>query len=102
MYHRRHGAHHKNKRSRLAGILLLYAVCWTVGIGLLCHQSGSVASADTKRSSYIVEQGDTLWSIASHLTHGGDPRGVVDEMMEMNHLQSADLHPGDRLVLPNP
>ncbi len=39
---------------------------------------------------------------SSHLTHGGDPRGVVNEILEINHLQSADIHPGDTLVLPNP
>jgi LysM domain len=102
MHHRNLRADHKNHRNRLTKILLLYAVCWTIGIGLLCHLWGGVVSADTKRGLYVVEQGDTIWSIASQMKHGGDPRGAVNEIMEINHLQSADIHPGDTLVLPNP
>jgi hypothetical protein len=48
---------------------------------------------------YVVRPADTLWSIAS--THyGGDPREAVWRIERRNHLESALLRPGERLVLP--
>ncbi len=46
---------------------------------------------------YIVQQGDTLWSIASSLTDG-NLRNYVDELVNLNGGASVDI--GQRLVLP--
>lgn len=46
---------------------------------------------------YIVQQGDTLWSIASSLTDG-NLRNYVDELVDLNGGASVDI--GQRLVLP--
>ena len=46
---------------------------------------------------YVVQPGDTLWSIASSLTDG-DIRSFVDELVDLNGTASVDV--GQRLVLP--
>lgn len=46
---------------------------------------------------YIVQQGDTMWSIASSLTDG-NLRNYVDELVDLNGGASVDI--GQRLVLP--
>jgi LysM repeat protein len=46
---------------------------------------------------YVVQPGDTLWSIASSLTDG-DIRSFVDELVDLNGAASVDV--GQRLVLP--
>jgi len=46
---------------------------------------------------YVVQPGDTLWSIASSLTDG-DIRSFVDELIDLNGTASVDV--GQRLVLP--
>jgi LysM repeat protein len=46
---------------------------------------------------YVVQPGDTLWSIASSLTDG-DIRSFVDELTDLNGTASVDV--GQRLVLP--
>ncbi len=51
-------------------------------------------------SSVVVQPGDTLWSLASSLDGEGDVRAVVDEIRALNHLPSADLVPGQILLLP--
>jgi nucleoid-associated protein YgaU len=51
-------------------------------------------------SSVVVQAGDTLWSIASSLGGTGDVRALVDEIQRLNHLQGADLVPGQVLQLP--
>lgn len=48
---------------------------------------------------YVVETGDTLWSIAaSH--YGGDPRRAVWRLQDRNHLAGTLVRPGQRLRLP--
>lgn len=47
-----------------------------------------------------VMPGETLWSIAEQVAPAEDPRGVVDEISELNNLASAALDTGQRLFLP--
>jgi Tfp pilus assembly protein FimV len=46
---------------------------------------------------YIVQPGDTLWSIAQRIAPGEDPRPVVAALRERNG--DVELTPGDRLVV---
>jgi Tfp pilus assembly protein FimV len=46
---------------------------------------------------YVVQPGDTLWSIAARLAPDDDPRAVVDALRAANG--GADLQVGDRLDL---
>jgi len=52
-------------------------------------------------SSYVVRQGDTLWSIAQRISPGQDPRPVVDALASANELDPGMLMPGRTLVLPS-
>jgi nucleoid-associated protein YgaU len=51
-------------------------------------------------SSVVVEPGDTLWSIAASVAGEEDVRAVVLEIQERNHLEGAELVPGQVLQLP--
>jgi LysM repeat protein len=51
------------------------------------------------RSSYVVRQGDTLWSIARHLSPEGDPRSIVDALSADNGVSAGELQPGQVLVV---
>ena len=60
--------------------------------------SAPVAPAAAPASSvYIVQPGDTLWSIAHKVEPQADPRDVVDHLVELNG--SGALQPGQRLRL---
>ena len=50
--------------------------------------------------SYVVRQGDTLWSIARRVSPNGDPRPLVDALAAANGLDGAGLVPGQSLVVP--
>ncbi|CAA9236060.1 MAG: hypothetical protein AVDCRST_MAG57-1276 [uncultured Blastococcus sp.] len=86
---------------RLAAVLLL-----TLGVALgswvssFADGSGEGDLRLAGVSSVVVEPGDTLWSIASSLDGEGDVRAVVDEIQELNGLDSAELAPGQTLQLP--
>jgi LysM repeat protein len=58
----------------------------------------SVESAG-QRQTYVVQPGDTLWSIAA-ARYAGDPREGVWELQQRNRLLGTTISPGQRLVLP--
>lgn len=52
-------------------------------------------------TTVVVKPGDTLWALASEVDAAADPRTVIGTIIELNKLRSAaDIHPGDRLVVP--
>ena len=51
------------------------------------------------KQTYLVRPGDTLWSIAAR-TYAGDPREGVWRLEQRNHLASATIVPGEKLVVP--
>ena len=53
------------------------------------------------RVTYVVEPGDTLWSIARRVAPGRDPRPVVDALIEVNDLRGG-LQAGHELSIPVP
>lgn len=48
---------------------------------------------------YVVQPGDTLWTIASE-RYDGDPRQAIWRIKELNGLESSSLAPGLVLRLP--
>jgi LysM repeat protein len=74
--------------------LILVAVAFVVAVA--ARQSSGAAPAER----YVVQPGDTLWSIAaSH--YAGDPRAAIPRIETRNGLTSPSIRPGQRLVLPS-
>lgn len=81
--------------------LVAVALCWGVGASLGFHLWNTVASAGVQGVAYTVEPGDTVWSIASSLSHGSDPRTLMGQVIADNHLDAAgSIHTGEVLHLP--
>jgi LysM repeat protein len=47
---------------------------------------------------YVVQPGDTLWSIAVRVDPTGDPRPIVDQLAQ--EVGSDTVVPGEHLTLP--
>ena len=47
---------------------------------------------------YVVQPGDTLWSIALAFDHGGDPRPLAEAIAK--ETGSAVVAPGERIRIP--
>jgi hypothetical protein len=47
---------------------------------------------------YVVQPGDTLWSIAARLDRGGNPRALAEALAR--ETGSATVVPGERIVVP--
>ena len=91
-------------RRVIAGIVLsiVGALVWTV----LAHVAGlnnDIVGADISPNApqeiYVVQSGDTLWSIAMTFDADGDPRDTIDRLAELNG--GSNLYIGQRLVLSN-
>jgi len=75
-------------------LILLVAAALVVG-----YAARSSHGAGPERT-YVVKPADTLWSIAQH-SYAGDVREGVWKLEQRNHLRSALLVPGQKLVLPS-
>lgn len=98
------------RRRLLAGGLLLLAVAAVLILAQLIQAgigggplttTGAAAGPgmiQAGTTEYVVQPGDTLWSIAARLAPGRDERPLVDELAQQTH--GASLYPGQVIVLP--
>ena len=81
----------------LAVVLSLFVGLWSFG-----RSAQSASPAETRSPDAIVvvvQPGDTLWSIASWLDPGSDPRPLVEVLSGI--AGSNTLQPGQQLVIPS-
>ena len=74
-----------------------------LAVSLFVASSAASAESAVSGNSYeyvTVLSGDTLWSIADMVAPDRDPRDVVQEIMKLNGISSAQLMPGQELALP--
>ena len=100
------------RRRRAVVILVLLAAVGLCAATFQLQASGSTEVRTTAVTSaaaaaaaepaaqpvYVVQPGDTLWSIAAALHPDGDIRETVDRLVERNG--TAALQTGQRLLLP--
>jgi Tfp pilus assembly protein FimV len=85
-------------RARVLAIVLVVAAFLLVAPGLA---RGDGPERPARQVAYVVEPGDTLWSIARRVAPGHDPRPVVDALVEANDLHGG-LQAGQELSVPVP
>jgi len=91
------------RRAKLARTFLGASLLVLIGAGFSTVSSASDATDVKHESKYVkvvVTPGETLWSIAGMVADGGSIRSVVDEIVAVNHLASADVAAGTKLLVP--
>jgi nucleoid-associated protein YgaU len=87
-----------------AAVVLVTAVVWMAVVGALSLVRGPAAESSSAATAavppaaaeaYIVQPGDTLWTIAERLDPQGDLRPVVDELAD--RAGSPVLQAGQRI-----
>lgn len=92
---------YRRRRAAAAGILvaLVLAVQSLLGVGGGDSSGVSLQPIPTEAlAAYVVQPGDTFWSIAVRLEPDGDPRPLVDRLVAEHG--SAALVVGERIALP--
>jgi hypothetical protein len=89
------------RRGRL--VVLTLAVLAILGIGVFVA-SGSVATGEAGAQAPMhvvtVTPGDTLWDIAADAATDGDVGAMVQQIEDLNALESGMVVVGQRLVVP--
>lgn len=94
----------QRRRRRLALGLAGAGLC--VGLAVPVSALGGAAPEAVKvpgtvltgSTVYVVQPGDTLWSIAARFDHGGDARPLAEEMAK--ETGSGTVVPGERIAIP--
>ena len=98
----------KTRRSRRANIrlaraLVLLSLTVVFGAGFAMQAGAGSKVVPTKADSYVVvtvAPGESVWSIAKALNSNGDVRDLVDQIIKVNGLASADVVAGTKIRVP--
>ena len=93
-----------NRRGRLArtlvvlslAIVMVSAFAFSAGAGNTDQMSPTYDSFIT----VTVGPGESLWSLAGQIAVDGDKRSLVDEIISINSLPTADVQVGQELRIP--
>jgi LysM repeat protein len=69
-----------------------------IGVGFV---NTAVAANDTPGQIVVVQEGESLWTIAQTVAPNADPRAVIHDMKARNGLQSSVVHVGQALQVPS-
>jgi hypothetical protein len=85
-------------RTIVVGLLNIWAAT-----GFFANQSASAVSANAHiHFAYVtVLPGQSLWSIAEKHAPNQDPSEFVQQIMQLNNLQTANVSIGQKLAIPN-
>jgi Tfp pilus assembly protein FimV len=90
------------RRGRVVVVVAALLVAFAVGVFLTAAGSVATQRPGTPEPTRIVQvgSGDTLWDIAAGLADDGDVRAEMEEIKQLNALDSGVLQAGQRLVVP--
>jgi len=91
------GATYRRRRLLVLGAALVLAALVLAAVSSLQPSPPTLDVEPAATVTYVVEPGDTVWSIAAALAPDADPRPLVDEIVEANG--GARLDVGQRLEL---
>jgi len=90
------------RRPKFTLMPLIALALLSVSVSVPIFSATAVHAAPTVRyATVVVRPGDNVWSLAESRTPSGtDVTGVVDEIVAINHIGSAGIHPGERIRIP--
>jgi hypothetical protein len=98
---RRRPAIYWRRRALVLVVLVLVVLVARAALGVLgggpLAAPGAPAGRSGQSAAYVVQPGDTWWSIARHLQPTGDVRALVDRLAAGH--SGAALQAGERLTL---
>ena len=96
------------RRGRLLLVALLAVLAFlmlTVGqaaLGFFDAEAGSGSSSTDAARTWVVQPGETLWSIAERIEPNSDPRELVARIVSMNDLTDSSVTVGQEIFVPAP
>ncbi len=91
------------RRGRTVLLLFLATPLVIAALFFALNSGGASASLVGSSASFqyvTVDAGQSLWEVAQKVAPHADPRDVVQRLMVLNQLDSADVFAGVRLAIP--
>lgn len=88
---------------RLARFLVVLSLTTVFGAGFAMQAGAGSKDIPTPVNSFVtvtVANGESIWSIAKALDSKGDVRELVDQIVQVNGLSSADVAAGTKIRVP--
>ena len=93
-----------NRRGRLARTLVVLSLAIvmlaTFGFSAGAGNSNQMSPTSDAFITVTVGPGETIWSLAGQIAVDGDKRSLVDEIISINSLATADVQVGQELRIP--
>lgn len=90
--------------TRRGRVVVLLAVLLVALVASIALGGGSMATGEAGERPatevVVVNEGDTLWGIASSVAEEGEVRSMVHEIRELNDLDSSVVALGQKLHVP--
>lgn len=98
-------SHLRLTRRGRAVFTTLAALPIVIGALVFAINGGGAVAGDARLQGtsfdYItVPAGESLWTLAEEFAPDSDPRDVIDAIMSLNQLASAEVQAGQRLAIP--
>ena len=87
------------RRGRAVVVLAVLMAMLVAGFSL-GHTPSQAESHVVKPRTVTVQAGETLWTLASRIAPHADPRLVIAEIQQLNHLRTPTVFGGQQLVVP--
>ena len=89
------------RRGRLVTAVLVALPLVIALIGMALNGGGATATSGASTVTTVtVESGQSLWQVASMIAPGSSTADVVSDLISINNLTSASVHPGQQLIVP--
>jgi LysM repeat protein len=88
------------RRGRAVVVLAVLMALLVAGFSL-GHSPSQAESHVVKPRTVTVQAGETLWGLAVRIAPHADPRLVVTEIQQLNHLKTPAVFGGQQLVVPS-
>jgi hypothetical protein len=89
--------------ARGRAVLLTIIAAPLVAVALFMGLGSGAASGSTSSQplhKVTVVGGETLWALAGQIAPKSDPRDVIANIMSVNRMTTAEIQPGERLLIP--
>lgn len=97
----RHSALRLTRRGRLVLLVALVGLLLAAfSLGRVGSQAAPAGAQRAELGQTVVQPGESLWVVAKRVAPGHDPRAVIDQIADLNDLDSGAVQAGQLLVVP--
>jgi hypothetical protein len=90
------------RRGRVVVLLALVTLLLAAfSLGRQGSEAAPKGAPTAQLAQTVVQPGESLWAVARRVAPGHDPRAVIDQIADLNGLQTSELRAGQLLVIPS-